>query len=195
MIRKLSGIIVDNSEGILVVEVNGIGYLVNTTITTNTKIHDQIELWTHLAVRETSLDLYGFCHRQECDVFEYLLTIPKIGPKSALQILNKASIPLLIQCAYEQDAGRLAKHSGIGKKTAEKIVLGLKDSPLLEQYQTTSENVSTEANDDTVATLIALGYSERDAYTAVKDLLHTNPELSDQPQKLITAALRILSTH
>lgn len=170
MIRLLEGIVADESPKGLVVSVGGIGYFVHTT----SKIHPQaggpIRLFTYLAVRETALDLYGFRTQGELDFFELLLTIPKIGPKSALQILDQADVSLLVESINLGDAAHLSKLSGIGKKTAEKIVLDLRDKIEPFTLATTADTSSAnEVYTDAFDTLITLGYNP----TAVRQVLDT----------------------
>lgn len=192
MIRRLQGKIIDLQTGMAILDVRGVGYAVNVPTYWSPSNPQDVVLWTHQAVRETSLELYGFSHQFECDLFEQLLTIPKIGPKSALQIINKASIDLLLQCAKANDASQLVKRSGLGKKTAEKVVAGLHDSPLVNQVETQPQTTTNQ--DDSIATLIALGYSEREAHTVITTICKENPDIQLEPKQLITQALRALSS-
>jgi holliday junction DNA helicase RuvA len=128
MIRSITGTITDATLSSIVIDVQGIGYLVHITKLPTTALGSTITVWTYLAVRETALDLYGFSTRDELELFELLLSLPKIGPKSAQQILTQAEIELLKKAVTEDDPVYLAKMSGMGKKTAEKVVAGLKES-------------------------------------------------------------------
>ena len=121
MIRHVRGTVAIAELGHIVVDVNGIGYLVYTTAKTGVVLGEEILLYTHHAVRENAADLYGFTTLEELSFFELLLTLPKIGPKSALQILSQADVRLLQGAILSQDASHLSKMSGISKKTAEKI--------------------------------------------------------------------------
>src|SRR5690606_12668832 len=107
--------------------VAGIGYLVRTNSPTSYQLNTSVILFTHLAVRENALDLYGFADRDTLEIFELLLELPKVGPKTALQFLTQADVLLIKEAVYKEDAGYLSKLSGIGKKSAEKIVFGLKE--------------------------------------------------------------------
>ena len=189
MIRTLTGTITAETTGSVVLEVNGIGYLIHTTDTFSVP-QKTLTLWTHLAVRENSLDLYGFTSQHDCAIFEELLKIPKIGPKSALQILNKIDTKLLLSCVAAQDAVQLQKRSGIGKKTAEKLVQELENSPLLETMD--APVASERLDDEVVATLIALGYPERTAYETVRAVLQEH-EPDTSTQTLVRAALQKIS--
>lgn len=167
MIRSLTGTINQiESRTITVITSGGIGYLVFVPTRVVYNLNDQITLHTHLAVRENALDLYGFNNHTELQWFELLLTIPKIGPKSALQILDQATPELLAESINQNDAGRLSKLSGIGKKTAEKIVQELTDkipSDLAPISTTEPSGVYQDAFD----TLITLGYSPTDIRLAL----------------------------
>jgi len=194
MIRRLQGQLVDLSSEQIVLDINGVGYLVAAKINQeNWQLGEQVTLYTHLAVRETALDLYGFATTEELEIFELLLTLPKIGPRSAMQIMSQADISLLKKAVAEQDASYLAKMSGIGKKSAEKIVLGLKDKlnyeTLADMSATSSENVETT---DTIDALITLGYSEQSAREVVRELRKNQPAETDT-RTLIKDALKLLN--
>ncbi len=194
MIRQLNGIVSGHSIDSVVINVQGVGYLVRTSIAgTSYPVGSEISLHTYLAVRETALDLYGFQLQDELDVFELLLTLPKIGPKSAIQILAQADITLLKEAVRNQDATYLSKMSGIGKKSAEKIVMGLKDK--LEDAdaafaeQTASATAANTHTSDTIDALISLGYTPNDARKAVQQI---SPEITNA-NDAVREALKILS--
>lgn len=196
MIRRISGIVLDAHPTHLVVDVAGIGYLVYTTIRTSCALGEAIQLYTHLAVRETALDLYGFTSQEELSFFELLLTLPKIGPKSAMQILSQADTSLLQQSIATEDPSHLSKMSGISKKTAEKIVLGLKGS--FDDVLYTHENGVHTPQDaqhafvsDAIDALIALGYPHADARKAVQQILQEKPEVLSA-NAAVKAALTLL---
>lgn len=196
MIGHLTGTALEYNNGQLLLEVRGVGYLVNTIISAEDYKNSELSLWTYLAVRETSLDLYGFLQKTEKDLFVTLLQIPKIGPKSALQIMQKASEGLIWDCVAQGDHKRLAKTSGIGAKTAEKIVHELHDeTPPI--FSDNNENSGLTGypreTEDLVETLIALGYHERDAYQVAHEIATTEPDLLDQQGSAIKKALQKLS--
>ena len=183
MIRQIQGIVADAHPTHVVVDVHGVGYHIFTTSKTGCAVGETTTLHTHLAVRENALDLYGFATRDELSFFELLLTLPKIGPKSALQILTQADVVLLQKTILSQDPIHLSKMSGISKKTAEKIVLGLKDAFDGLGYTNTAEvgNHSTAQSafvSDTIDALITLGYPQSDARKAVQQLLVEKPEIT-----------------
>lgn len=161
MIRVVQGEIMSVAQSGVVVGVSGLGYLVHTTKKTALLPGDSVTLHTYLAVRETALDLYGFIREVELQCFELLLTISKIGPKSALQILEAADVSLIVEAVNLGDAGHLSKLSGIGKKTAEKIVAELKDKIEVLSFitGTPASGAHTESYNDAFDTLLTLGYN------------------------------------
>lgn len=167
MIRQLRGQLVESRNGMVVLDVSGVGYQIAVTKQPTLNLGSELTLHTYLAVRETALDLYGFETRDELEIFELLITLPKVGPKSALQILAQADIELLKKAVLNQDASYLSKMSGIGKKTAEKIVHELAEK-FAERYDAGAAicvPLSQDAS-DVIDALIALGYSLPDARTA-----------------------------
>lgn len=173
MIRMLTGEIANVAEGYVTIVVGGIGYLVGTsTKTTFYKVGENVTLHTHLAVRETALDLYGFTSPAELEMFELLMDVPKIGPKSALQVMNQASPTLLVDAIGKKDAQYLHKLSGIGKKTCENIVQFLHDKieglAFSADYQIGT--ALTDAQTDAIDALVSLGYDLTTARASVKDL-------------------------
>jgi Holliday junction DNA helicase RuvA len=178
MIRHINGTIADITEGQVVIDVHGIGYLVYVGVSPeHFTLEQEIKLHTYMAVQERAQDLYGFQSRDELELFTILLTIPKVGPKSAMQIMQKADVELLKTSVLSEDPSHLSKMSGIGKKTAEKIVLGLKDK--FENFAGAYVNSSGEETPlppytvDAVDALIALGYPQSDARKAIQQLPDT----------------------
>lgn len=182
----LTGTVADLALGNVVLDVSGVGYLVavRPTDALEFRVGTTLSLHTYLAVREDALDLYGFTSRDDLAVFELLIELPKIGPKSALAILSQASTELLKKAVASQDAAYLSKMSGMGKKTAEKIVQGLKDK--FEDDGTTG--AAHSADGDVIDALLALGYSEREARAAVPKL---DPDADTNAR--VKQALRLLS--
>lgn len=196
MIRQIRGTVASHTHDAVVIDVGGVGYLVRTsTAGTSFPLNTEITLHTYLAVRETALDLYGFLTLDELDVFEMLITLPKIGPKSAAGILAQADIAMLKKAVLQNDPTYLSKMSGIGKKSAEKIVAGLKDT--FENLGITDENTTSGTTSDVVSThaadtidaLIALGYTPQDARKAVSEL----PSDITNANDAVRAALKLLS--
>lgn len=178
MISQITGTIIHAEPRYLVVDVNGVGYKIFTTAgvleTVSGKLKASVDqknndgkatFWTYLAVRENALDLYGFLSKEEMDIFESLLTVSGVGPKTALGILNVANPATIRRAVLTEDPSYLTKVAGIGKKSAEKIVLELKDKfSGLEE----TEGAAELGESDTLDALKALGYSEREAREALK---------------------------
>ncbi len=157
------------SEKFLILKNNGIGYKVHTTIDvlTSHKLNDVISLWIYTAVRENSIDLYGFLKIEELSFFELLLDVSGIGPKSALSTIAMAPIDTLKRAIVTGDVSYLNKVSGIGKKTAEKIIIELRDKLKLSKEE---ENIPGLLRDesDILEALKSLGYSQNEAREALK---------------------------
>src|SRR3989338_2246637 len=130
MIRQITGKIAYAADNFVILEAGGVGYKVVATADTLAAIETKgksATLWTHLAVRENAMDLYGFLSKKDLDFFELMLTISCIGPKKAMGILSAASFETIRKAVATGDPSYLQKISGIGKKNAEKIILELKD--------------------------------------------------------------------
>lgn len=197
MIRTLSGLVTDVSLPSVVVEVGGIGYLVHTNLRPEAIVlGNQLTFHTYLAVRETALDLYGFLNPSELQVFTELITLPKIGPKTALQVLIQADIQLIKEAVQSDDPVHLSKLSGIGKKSAEKIVSGLRDRLEVEELNATggagSFNTPTHAT-DTIDALISLGYPATDARRVMIQITSEHPNVATSAEAL-KLALKLLNS-
>ncbi len=190
MIRYITGTVLSVTPLGVVILCGGLGYLIRTTKKTALISGDHTSLHTHLAVRENALDLYGFLTDLELECFELLLGIPKIGPKSALQILEAADVSLIIESVNLGDAGHLSKLSGITKKTAEKIVTELKDKVETLSFTTSSTvtTVDNSAYNDIFDTLLTLGYNPINIRRVLEDL-----DLSLSTSTLVRLALQKLS--
>ncbi|HEY4518531.1 MAG TPA: Holliday junction branch migration protein RuvA [Candidatus Paceibacterota bacterium] len=164
MIGSLEGTISHAEIGFVILSVAGVGYKVHIPINMSAEVGASVRLWTHLAVREDALDLYGFEDRESLNFFEMLIKISGIGPKSALNIISISSLASLKQAVSEGDLPYLTKISGIGRKTAEKIVLELRDKV------GASAPVSGKLREETDAleALESLGYNRKEAQDALR---------------------------
>lgn len=173
----------------LVINTHGVGYIVfSTTPTLSTHtIGDTIALWTHLAVRETSMELFGFPDQDQLMFFELLLDVSGIGPRSALGIIEMAPVATLQKAIGAGDTSYLTNVSGIGKKTAAKIVLELKDKIT---NIVGDSGTSLQEESDALDALCSLGYSKADARDALQQL----PETVITTQDKITEALKVLNS-
>ncbi len=185
MIGALTGKVIGTRGGRVVIDCGGVGYMVAVRSILDFKEGSTVLLHTHLAVRENALDLYGFLAYAELQMFEELIKLPKIGPKSAMQILIQAEISTLKQAIRTADPVYLSKMTGIGKKTAEKIVAELKDVFMTEE----STQSETTEDTDVIDALLSLGYTHKDARDAIAKI---PPHITDT-RKRITEALRIVT--
>jgi len=191
MIASLAGNIRHKELNSITVDVGGVGYRVAVTTETalEAKVGSPISIWTHLVVRETALELFGFLDKETLEIFELLITISGIGPKSALGILNIVSPATLRQAVASEDTTYLTRVSGIGKKNAEKIVLELKNKLKFSKEDTSTGSVQAREESDALEALVSLGYSERDARDALKKV----PKNIEGASERVKAALKLLS--
>jgi holliday junction DNA helicase RuvA len=164
MIAYLKGVVLHKETSFIILETGGVGYKVFTTTGTAEPLNEQAELWIHTVIREDAQELYGFLTHEELEVFERLISVSGIGPKTALGILNAAGVETLRQAVAEEKVGLLTTIAGIGKKNAEKIIIELRGK--LEAPKT--RTASLEAEQDAIAALAALGYSHKEARDALK---------------------------
>ncbi len=192
MIATLKGLVTHKDLHMLIVDVKGVGYKV--FVPTDTALDalpgQEISLWTYLSVRENALDLFGFKDKENLDLFELLIGISGIGPKTALGILNVASPSMLRQAVAEEDTSYLTRVSGIGKKNADKIVLELRDKLITTSADT---GLNMRAEGDALEALVSLGYTERDAREALKKVPNNPPAGGENPSERVKQALKILS--
>lgn len=179
MIGRLTGTLAEKSPPQLLIDVNGVGYEVDVPMSSFYNLPalgERVTLLTHFIVREDAQVLFGFLTHEERTTFRQLVKISGIGPRTALSILSGLSVTELAQAVSLQEAGRLVKVPGIGKKTAERLLLELKGK--LGDALATPNAVSSGAQGDILQALVALGYSDRDAAAALK-LLPADASVSD----------------
>lgn len=177
MYAFITGNIVSENLNEIVVENNGIGYLLNVSSTAIIKLKQQpapVKVFTYLYVKEDEMSLYGFYGEEEKDMFLKLISVSGVGAKTAIQILSGASVHDLTVSIASCDTSRFSKIKGIGKKTAERIVLELKDKvstlPLLNETVLDTPVVLSTAEQEAEAALMALGFSKVEAHRAVKSV-------------------------
>ncbi len=190
MISKLDGKIEYVSEKFLVINVGGVGYKVFATseILSTVKIEESASFWIYTAVRENAIELYGFRNTNELSFYELLLDVSGIGPKSALGILGIAPIETLRRAIATGDTAYLNKVSGIGRKTAEKIIVELRDKFSLYKDDNLSDGQIRE-DEDTLEALKSLGYSQNEARDALKQVSNDTKGANAR----IKEALKVLS--
>ncbi len=172
MIGKLTGTLCDKNPPDVVVDCHGVGYEVSVPMSTFynlPNLGEKVTLLTHFVVREDAQLLYGFATAPERAAFRELIKITGVGPRMALSLLSGMSVGELAQAITTQEAGRLVKVPGIGKKTAERLLLELKGKLGADIGVTPA--LSGDANQlDILQALIALGYSDKEAALALKAL-------------------------
>ncbi len=191
MISMLRGEVAETGVNYAVVDVGGVGYKVFMTGDglNRLKLEGETKLWIHSAVREDAFDLYGFTKKNDREFFELLLTVSGIGPKSALNILSLVSSETLAGAIRTGQVAHLVKVAGIGKKTAEKILLELKDKLGGSAYESTGMTADMSSDLDVIEALKALGYEADESRSALQKV---DKKIADTGAK-VKAALKILS--
>lgn len=189
MIGHLTGTTLIKKPLFLVLDVNGVGYKVFCTdrLLQDVSVGDTIAVHIHTVVREDALDLYGFLTYEEIELFILLISVSGVGPRSALGIMNLETIEKLLSAIAHSDVEYLTKVSGVGKKSAEKIILELKDK--VESFDIASMDDVRREEEDVLEALKTLGYRADEARTALRQV---PPEITEQ-SALIKEALKRLS--
>ncbi len=172
MIGKLTGTLADKNPPQVLVDCHGVGYEVDVPMSTFYNlpaVGEQVSLLTHFVVREDAQVLYGFGSGAERETFRQLIRISGVGPRTALSVLSGMSVADIAQAVTAQDAGRLVKVPGIGKKTAERLLLELKGR-LGADLGPGGGTAATDAQADIMQALVALGYSDKEAAASLKAL-------------------------
>jgi len=172
MIGRLNGTLADKNPPQVLVDCNGVGYEVDVPMSTFYNlpgVGDKVSLLTHFVVREDAQILYGFGSAGEREAFRQLIKISGVGPRTALSVLSGMSVADIAQAVTAQDAGRLVKVPGIGKKTAERLLLELKGKFGADLGQAGAQPGS-DAQADILQALVALGYSDKEAQASLKAL-------------------------
>lgn len=179
MIGYLKGKIISAKPTQIILDVNNVGYLIYISISTFEKISDQSEvsLYIHTYVREDALNLYGFYTEAEKEMFELLISISGIGPKVALSILSGISVEELQSAIQSENVSRLVSVPGVGRKTAERVVLELKSKVGFIETAA-SKGIDFTIKQEAVLALTTLGYNQKVADKIVRDLLSSNPNFT-----------------
>jgi len=185
MIGRISGILLEKNPPQVQVDANGVGYDIDVPMSTFynlPRIGEKVVLFTHLVVREVAHLLFGFGSESERAAFRTLIKVSGVGPKVALALLSGLSVNDLASAVAMQETGRLTNIPGIGKKTAERLLLELKDKFKVDPRVAIGGSLSTaevpSINSDVLNALLGLGYSEKEALLAVK-VLPAEVSLSD----------------
>jgi Holliday junction DNA helicase RuvA len=196
MIGRLKGIIVDKNAPQIIIDINGLGYEVETPLSTfcRLRLGETEVLWTHLVVREDAQLLYGFSEKEERALFRLLLKVSGVGPKLALALLSGMEPNAFLRCIESEDISTLTKIPGVGKKTAERLMIELRDriKELMPHSATPSERLTLTSPLSPVAeaeqALMALGYKPLEAQKAVALVKNQH----DDTAGLIRAALKAM---
>lgn len=202
MISYIKGEIVYNDSDSLIVENNGIGYKVIVPAFSAQKLcaqKGQVTVYTYMSVREDGITLFGFSSVEERSLYEKLISVSGIGPKAAVSILGVLTPSQLITAIVSADSAAIARAPGIGKKTAQRVILDLKDkignddiADIFDGNGGTAVSETAAAGDDrseSVEALVALGYSRSEAVKAVSRVYNEGMDV----QKILSASLRELS--
>ena len=188
------------SENVITVEVNGIGYRINTTERTLRELPDknsEVKIYLSLIHREDAMIFCGFLRREERDIFEILMTVSGVGMKAALALTEEFSVSELIGIVISENFRELSRAKGIGLKSAQKIVLELKDKLLSKQDYLLPENETLHSDIPDYAqeaknVLYSLGYSKDEIESSIQNALSV-PNLKQTSEEILSAALRYLA--
>lgn len=185
MFEYIKGTVVDIDTDKLVIEVNGIGYKINSSINSTSRVEkgELSTIYTHLVVREDELSLYGFTSLEELSMFQLLLSVTKIGPKVASAILSTHTPNQLGAYILNKDIKSISKAPGVGKKTAERMILELKDKvdklSIGYEYEVYHGEKVIDNNDEIIEALLALGYNRLEAEKALQSVEHKDLTTED----------------
>lgn len=184
MIGFIRGELAEKGDGYIIVDVNGIGYMIYVPANSRAYLSEEgmeIMVYTAMMVKEDDVSLYGFMRKGELDAFRKLITVNGVGAKAALSILSSFTLEQLQQAIVFEDAKTITKANGIGKKTAERIVLELKDkfgaaaeASGAEAAAEAGEAIPADGRSEAVSALIALGYSRSEAAGALAGIAETD---------------------
>ena len=189
MINYIIGKVTEKEENMIVVESNGIGYEIQVSSYTANSIefdNEYAKILTYMQVKEDGICLYGFISKEEKNMFLKLISVSGIGPKMAIGILSGVTIPELINAILSQDVKMLCTIKGLGKKTAERLLVELKDQTMPNVNVVSNDNLNYNAIDQVTDALVSLGVGKNEAYRLAKD----NAENGLSVEEIITKCLR-----
>lgn len=198
MISQINGKLISLNEGFVIIELGGLGLKVNmsTSSIRNFKLNEIISIVTHMHVREDSLDLFGFINESSKKLFLMLISISGIGPKLGMTILSGIEPEKLKTCIISGDVKTLTSISGVGAKTAKRIIIELKDkfSKVDDENLGFNDEKDSEISNNILNALISLGYSEIESKKVIEKLNLLSPDQNDKRiETLIKEALDILN--
>jgi|TARA_B100000902_G_scaffold397730_1_gene462382 Holliday junction DNA helicase RuvA len=191
MITQLKGRMVEKSPTEVVIDCNGVGYLVNISLNTFSKLSDSenISLFTHLQVKEDSHTLFGFFEKTERDLFRQLISVSGIGASTARTMLSSLSPNEIQSAIISGNVSTIQSVKGIGLKTAQRVIIDLKDKvSLISENDQFIGNINNTNQDEALSALEVLGYSRKQTSRVIEMLLNDSPELT--VEELIKGALK-----
>lgn len=196
MIHSLRGTLLETGENLLIIECAGVGYAVRTTSGTLSalpKVGKETRVYTHMSVREDAVELFGFSGKRELDCFRMLITVNGVGPKAALAILSELSPDKLLLAVAAGDAKAITKAPGVGPKLASRVVLELAgklgEQDILPGFSSFAPDAPASQQGEALSALVALGYSQSEAATAVSKC-----PADWSTQEIIKGGLKFLSS-
>ncbi|MDP4181095.1 MAG: Holliday junction branch migration protein RuvA [Bacillota bacterium] len=201
MFAHIKGILDYKHNDYLVVEANGVGYKINTSLTTIEKagaVGDEVKVYTHLYVREDIMSLYGFVSREELSMFELLISVSGVGPKAAISLISSVPSTKFSLAVITDDAKTLTKAQGIGNKMAQRIILELKDKIKKEQLVETVDDSNYKSTagagnskvSEAISALIVLGYTPMEASKAINSIYQDDMDLESIVKNALKSLLR-----
>ena len=195
MIYSLHGILIETAPNLAVIECGGVGYAcrtTNSTLSTLGEIGNEVRVYTHMIVREDAVELFGFADKNELNCFQMLITVSGIGGKAALSILSDLTPNKFALLVASGDSAALTKVKGIGKKSAERIILDLKDkllksNPILQESPVTVVSAGADNFSEALAALAVLGYRQEEVMPVIAGL-----DESLSAEELIRLTLRAM---
>ncbi len=193
MITHLRGKLVEKNPTYAIVECNGVGYFLNISLNTYSKIPDSeaVKLYTHLAIREDAHTLYGFFDQTEREIFRLLTSVSGVGPSIARTMLSSMSSEQIQQAIASEDVALIQSVKGIGAKTAQRVIVDLKDK-ILKTYNLSEDSVKTDntLKEEALSALEVLGFTRRQVEKLVQGILQESPSIS--LEEIIKQALKNL---
>ncbi len=207
MIGRVRGILVEKQPPSLIVEVSGLGYEIEAPMTTIFRLPEpgqEVILYTHFVVREDAQLLYGFADKSERQLFRTLIRVNGVGPKLALAILSGMEAQMFARCVHEQDTSMLTRIPGVGKKTAERLIVEMKDrlnewQPALGALEMAASGKASvvpakhDSVQDAISALVALGYRPQEASKAISAVESNSEGDGLGTDELIRRALRAIA--
>ena len=192
MITQINGRLIEKSPTELVVDCNGIGYSINITLNTFSKIgnDENIKLYTHLIVKEDSHTLFGFLSKSERSLFKLLISVSGVGASTARTMLSSMTTGEIISSINTEDVNSVQSIKGIGSKTAQRIILELKDKIHSQEIDDSKIHLITKDADEAITALEVLGYSRKQTIKIINQIKSENPNIS--VESLIKKALNKL---